>query len=420
MTSQKARILLVDDEESVRETMAAILSREGYEVVATPSGEEALEQVNDGEFDLLLTDLRMEGMSGVDLMAAIRERSPETPSIMLTGYASLDSAIEALREGAYDYLVKPCHVDILKAAVARGVERGTLGRSLRERVEELDAANAELRALSGELEQRVQQATADLSRKVEELAETNRQLEEATRLREAFISVAAHELKTPISSLRLSAQLAERVLKGIDSPEHERLGRQIQTVIEQSVKLARLVEQMLDVSRVKAGRLEIEPQRTDLVPVVRSVVESARNKSNKHTISFESPDSIEAVLDPLRVEQVMVNLIDNAIKYSPNGGPIRVDAAEQDGSVRITVTDSGIGIPSEHRGRIFEQFYQAHAGGSATGMGLGLYISRQIAELHGGSLTAEFPDEGGSRFVVTLPKVAVDEPLVLDAHPGAE
>ena len=206
MTPGKARILLVDDEEGVRETMAAILEREGYEVVSAPSGEEALEHVHDDPFDLLLTDLRMEGMSGVELMAAIRERSPETPSIMLTGYASLDSAIEALREGAYDYLVKPTHVDVLKAAVARGVERGLLARSLHDRVEELDATNAELRALSDELEQRVQRATADLSHKVDELAETNRQLEEATRLREAFISVAAHELKTPISSRRARPQ----------------------------------------------------------------------------------------------------------------------------------------------------------------------------------------------------------------------
>jgi len=404
MSPAKSRILLVDDEESVRETMAAILEREGYEVVSAPSGEDALEYVQGDGFDLLLTDLRMEGMSGVELMSAMRDRSPETPSIMLTGYASLDSAIEALREGAYDYLVKPCHVDVLKAAVARGVERGSLARSLRERVEELDEANAELRALSGELEQRVQQATADLSHKVEELAETNRQLEEATRLRDAFISVAAHELKTPISSLRLSAQLAERVLRQTDTPEQERLQRQIQTVIEQSVKLARLVEQMLDVSRVKAGRLEIEPQQTDLVPLIRSIVEGASPKSEKHQLSFQGPESIEAVIDPLRLEQVLVNLVDNAIKYSPHGGSIHVDASERDGTIHIAVRDHGLGIPPEHRERIFEQFYQAHAGGSAAGMGLGLYISRQIAELHGGTLTAEFPEDGGSQFVLTLPK----------------
>ncbi len=406
MTPGKARILLVDDEEGVRETMAAILEREGYEVVSAPSGEEALEHVHGNAFDLLLTDLRMEGMSGVELMAAIRERSPETPSIMLTGYASLDSAIEALREGAYDYLVKPTHVDVLKAAVARGVERGSLARSLHDRVEELDATNAELRALSDELEQRVHQATADLSHKVDELAETNRQLEEATRLREAFISVAAHELKTPISSLRLSAQLAERVLKQTESPEHERLERQIHTVIDQSVKLARLVEQMLDVSRVKAGRLDLEPQQTDVIPIIRAIVDSARQKSEKHPIAFEAPATLEAVLDPLRVEQVVVNLLDNAIKYSPHGGQIEIVAAERDASVWIAVRDHGLGIPPEHRDRIFEQFYQAHAGGSAAGMGLGLYISRQIAELHGGSLTAEFPDDGGSRFVLLLPKVA--------------
>jgi signal transduction histidine kinase len=406
MTNTKpARILLVDDEESVRETMAAILQRAGYDIVAAPSGEKALEHVNSEQFDLLLTDLRMEGMTGVELMAELRKHSPDTPSIMLTGYASLDSAIEALREGAYDYLVKPCHVDILKAAVARGVERGALARSLRERIEELDAVNDELRAFSDELEQRVDRATADLSHKVEELAETNRQLEEATRLREAFISVAAHELKTPISSLRLSAQLAERVLQQTNTPDQERLSRQIQTVIDQSVKLARLVEQMLDVSRVKAGRLEIQPEPTDLVALIEGIVDHARQKTTKHTISVLAEGPLEANMDPLRIEQVLVNLLDNAIKYSPSGGPIDIQSSQEaDGEVQISVTDNGIGIPLEHRERVFEQFYQAHAGGSAAGMGLGLYISRQIAELHGGTLEAEFPEEGGSRFVLTLPK----------------
>src|SRR4029450_6797495 len=140
----------------------------------------------------------------------------------------------------------------------------------------------------------------------------------------------------------------------------------------------------LDVSRVKAGRLELEPQQTDLVPLIRGVVDSAGQKSEKHPISLKAPAAIEATLDPLRVEQVVVNLVDNAIKYSPHGGKIELEAAERDGSVFIAVRDHGIGIPPEHRDRIFEQFYQAHAGGSAAGMGLGLYISRQIAELHGG------------------------------------
>jgi signal transduction histidine kinase len=398
----KPRILLVDDEESVRETMAAILEREGYDVVSAPSAEDALGVIPGQNFDLLVTDLRMDGMSGVELMAELRERSPDTTSIMLTGYASLDSAIEALREGAYDYLVKPCHVDILKAAVARGVERGTLARSLRERVDELDAANAKLRSFSEQLEQRVEQATGDLSRKVDELAEANRQLEEATRLRDAFISVAAHELKTPISSLRLSAQLAERMLRG-GGDERERLERQVQTIIDQSVKLARLVEQMLDVSRVKAGRLEIEPQKTDLVSLLRGIVDNAERNTPKHSISLRAPRAITASIDPLRLEQVLVNLVDNAVKFSPSGGSIDVEVSKDGRSARIAVTDHGIGIPVEHRDRIFEQFYQAHAGGSAAGMGLGLYISRQIAELHGGSLQAEFPPEGGTRFVVTLP-----------------
>jgi signal transduction histidine kinase len=177
----------------------------------------------------------------------------------------------------------------------------------------------------------------------------------------------------------------------------------VQTIIDPSVKLARLVEQMLDVSRVKAGRLEIEPQKTDLVSLLRGIVDNAERNTPKHSISLRAPRAITASIDPLRLEQVLVNLVDNAVKFSPSGGSIDVEVSKDGRSARIAVTDHGIGIPVEHRDRIFEQFYQAHAGGSAAGMGLGLYISRQIAELHGGSLQAEFPAEGGTRFVVTLP-----------------
>jgi signal transduction histidine kinase len=115
------------------------------------------------------------------------------------------------------------------------------------------------------------------------------------------------------------------------------------------------------------------------------------------------------MLDPLRIEQVLTNLLDNAIKYSPDGGQIHISLSREADNVRLSVRDHGVGVPVEHRGHIFDRFYQAHAGGPLTsmaGMGLGLYISRQIVELHGGSIDAEFPDDGGTRLVVSLPVIS--------------
>jgi len=403
------RLLIVDDEDSVLQTLAAILEQEGYEVVAASNATDALEHIRAERFDLLLTDLRIEGTSGLDLLAALRERSSDTPSVMLTGYASLESAIDALREGAYDYLIKPCHVDELKATVARAIERGALSRALRERLDELNEANAKLKSLSGELQERVDLATAELRQTVDELAEANRRLEEASQVREDFISMAAHELKTPITSLRGSAQLLLRRLGREGALDQETIRRGLGVIEQQSGKLARLVTQMMDLTRMRAGRLDLNLEPIDLARLVADVVANQRIFSEQHSIILEGPEALPVVADSLRIDQVVTNLIDNAIKYSPSGGEIRVEVSRADEHVvQLAVSDQGIGVPSEHRERIFERFYRAHTGSHHAGMGLGLYITQQIVESHGGGIQLESPPEGGTRFVVTLPVDATD------------
>jgi signal transduction histidine kinase len=148
--------------------------------------------------------------------------------------------------------------------------------------------------------------------------------------------------------------------------------------------------------------LECEP--TDLVALVRRAVAAAQARTQRHALQVAAPTSLAAQLDPLRIEQVLANLLDNAIKYSPAGGRIDVRVGLADRSiVRVTVRDRGLGIPPESRARIFEHSYQAHAQSRPSGLGLGLYISRQIIELHGGRITAQFPTDGGTRLVVELP-----------------
>src|SRR6185312_9829242 len=148
-------------------------------------------------------------------------------------------------------------------------------------------------------------------------------------------------------------------------------------------------------------------QRTmDLTELVMEVVTGMQHQSQYHTLHVNSHGQTELRIDPLRLEQVLTNLLDNAIKYSPQGGPIDIDVETVDAEhVRVMVRDRGPGIRPEHRGHIFERFYQAGADAEhAAGMGLGLYISREIVELHGGTIHAEFPEDGGARFVITLPR----------------
>ncbi len=229
--------------------------------------------------------------------------------------------------------------------------------------------------------------------------------EAAVRSRDEFLSVAAHELRTPVTSLRGFAQTLTRQADHTGTLAPERMLNALTHIDVQSRKLTNLVNQLLDISRIKAGRLTLERKPTDLYILVRDVIELARANTQRHTITLHPELPVRAYVDPLRIEQVITNLIDNAIKYSSDG-TIAVTITQLNGDlIQITVADQGIGIPVKRRERLFERFYQAHTDGFAdsSGMGLGLYISRQIVELHGGTIEAEFPAEGGTRFVINLP-----------------
>ena len=230
------------------------------------------------------------------------------------------------------------------------------------------------------------------------------QTKEAVNLRNEFLSVAAHELKTPMTALRGSVQLLLRLQEKRGSIDEDRLRERLTVINDQSVKISRLVDRLLDVSRIEAGRLIVDRAPTDLVALIRDVAAAAQARSDRHQISVQSDEPVVASVDALRLEQVVTNLVDNALKYSPNGGLIELAVTHPAGEqVLITVTDHGIGIPPDHRAQIFDRFFQAHPSQYFGGMGLGLYISRQIVDLHGGSLEAEFPESGGTRFVLRLP-----------------
>jgi signal transduction histidine kinase len=178
----------------------------------------------------------------------------------------------------------------------------------------------------------------------------------------------------------------------------------LRTIGSQADKLGQLVAQLLDVSRIDSGKLVIEPKPADLAELVNEVASLMDSSlSERHTIHLDVPASLGCTIDPLRIEQVLTNLIDNAMKYTPDGSPIevalRVDGA---GGLELSVRDYGPGIPPEKRAQIFERYFQAQADGGRMGLGLGLYLCRTIVELHGGTISAEFPSDGGTRFVIRL------------------
>jgi signal transduction histidine kinase len=223
--------------------------------------------------------------------------------------------------------------------------------------------------------------------------------------RDEFIAVAAHELKTPITSLRLAVQLLRREAERGTTRDDTKLRDSLRTIESQSQRLGRLVTELLETVRLRAGRMELDSRQTDVVDLVSKAVRDAQATTSRHKISLTAPARLRTRVDALRFVQVVSNLLDNAIKFSPSGGPIDVElsSAKRDRPPRLVVRDHGVGIPPDDRPHVFERFYQSQSGDQRGGLGLGLYVSRQIVELHGGRIEAEFPDDGGTRMVVSLP-----------------
>ena len=386
------RLLVVDDEESITLTVSEVLRLEGYGVDVASSGREAVRRLSEGGYDLVLTDLHMEDGDGMSVLEEVKRTSPLTITIVLTGFAALETAIGALRHGAYDYLTKPCMIEELKHTVRRGLEHRRLMLAERE-------ARAGLEQLNRELERRVEERTAELRR-------VNEELREANRAKDVFLATLSHELRTPLTPvlgwvnlLRSGGRNADAALvsQGLDA-------------IERNARLqARLVDDLLDISRIVSGKLRIDWELVDVCAVVESAVETARAEAAQRRVevSAEARDCPLPVRGTaVRLQQIVSNLLSNAVKFTPDGGRVSLRVWREGGEARLVVEDTGVGIAPEFLPHVFDRFRQAD--GSTTrqygGLGLGLAIVRALTELHGGWVRAESEGLGrGSRFTLAIP-----------------
>lgn len=229
--------------------------------------------------------------------------------------------------------------------------------------------------------------------------------ENAVRVRDAFFSIAAHELRTPLTTLLGRSQMLQRWLDQ-PAPANERSRRTIQIIVAQAQRLNRMITALLDVSRIQTGRFSIDPTPMDLTDLARRVVDESQLTIVDRTITLHTPDAPLAINgDEVRLEQMLQNLIGNAIKYSPNGGPIEVRLSRQDGQALLTVSDEGIGISEAAQRQLFRRFYRAENAEAygISGMGIGLFVVKEIAELHGGEVSVRSAEGQGSAFSVRLP-----------------
>jgi signal transduction histidine kinase len=229
------------------------------------------------------------------------------------------------------------------------------------------------------------------------------------------LAVAAHELRTPAAALSGYAQLCLRqYAQGTILPP-ERVHEVLRQIDSQATRMAAMVDRLLDAASVDAGKLSVQPAEADMRDLVSTVVSLARSAAPDRTISWRASRGIPVKVDPLRIEQVLSNLIDNALKFSPQDAPVQISLrTRRPDRLVLSIRDHGVGVPADLRAHIFDRFAQAHRHQLPGGLGLGLYLSRHIVEQHGGRLTADYPRDGGAKFIVELP-ILTAEPIA-SAH----
>jgi signal transduction histidine kinase len=386
-TVSRARILLADDNADMRDYLRRLLGRR-YELQAVADGQAALELIRSSPPDLVLADVMMPRLDGFGLVAAIRaeERTRTLPVILLSARAAEESRIEGLTAGADEYLTKPFSARELLARISSQLELSQLRRE----------AEQALRSRGAQIE------------------ESRAALKEADRRKDEFLATLAHELRNPLAPIRNSLHILR--LAASDSQTTERVREMMERQVNHMV---RLVDDLLEVSRITRGKIELRKEQLELATVVQSALETSKPlvDAARHKLTVNLPaEPLILHADPVRLAQVLANLLNNAAKYTPEGGQIWLTAGSTGSDAVVSVRDSGTGIPAEMLPKVFDLFMQVDQTYSRAqgGLGIGLTLVSSLVSLHGGTVEARSEGLGrGSEFVVRLPLLA--ERLELDA-----
>jgi signal transduction histidine kinase len=376
----RPRVLVADDNADMRDQLARLL-RERFEVKVAADGEDALAAMDGFRPDVIISDVIMPRLDGLGLLKQLRS-NPHTapiPLILLSAQAGEECRIQALAQGADDYLVKPVAAGELIARATAQVE----SMHLRRQIEPMSATVA---AFSPAVTVRDRDAEA---------------LRRLDRLKDAFLASLSHELHTPLNAV---VGWTKMLLDGTVSESLHR--RMLESIYRHARDQEQLIEDLLDVSRIVQGQLRLDPKPLRAMGVVRGALESIESRARVKRIAIEvaGDESVELVADGDRLRQVIWNLLSNAIKFTPDGGRVLISVGASERSVIFEVQDTGIGIEPEMLPHIFERFWQGESSSARAQQGLGLALVRYLVELHGGAVAVVSDGaEKGSRFIIALP-----------------
>ncbi|NMY36411.1 MULTISPECIES: hybrid sensor histidine kinase/response regulator [unclassified Pseudomonas] len=387
----QAKLLIVDDLPENLLALEALIKREDRTVYKALSADEALSLLLQHEFALAILDVQMPGMNGFELAEMMRgtEKTKNIPIVFVSAAGrEMNYAFKGYESGAVDFLHKPLDIHAVKSKVNVFVDLYRQRKAVKQQVEALEQSRREQEVLLAQLQV------------------TQGELEHAVRMRDDFMSIVSHEVRTPLNGLILETQLRKMHLARDNAAAFtldkmqamvERDERQIQSLI-------RLIEDMLDVSRIRTGKLSIRPSQFDLSRLVSTLVETfaPQISAAQSSVNLRVDCPVVGLWDEFRIEQVVSNLLTNALRYGAKS-PIDVSVYVEGQNAIVEVRDQGIGISEENQQRIFQQFERVSAKHAVAGLGLGLFISEQIVAAHGGKITVQSALGEGAVFRVSLP-----------------
>jgi signal transduction histidine kinase len=391
LSTIEAKLLIVDDLPENLLALDALIRGERRQVFQATSGEEALGLLLQHEFALAILDVQMPDMNGFELAELMRgtEKTKHIPIVFVSAAGrEMNYAFTGYESGAVDFLQKPLDIQAVQSKVTVFVELFRQRQAINEQVIALEKSRKEQEIL------------------LSELRAAQNELQHAVRMRDDFMSIVSHELRTPLNGLVLETQLRKlRLNKGDTSAfTPDKLKAMTERDERQINSLVRLIEDMLDVSRIRTGKLSIRPTRFDLAALVGRVLEnySAQIAAAGCEVTLSAAEPVTGLWDEFRIEQVVVNLLTNALRYGAKK-PVDLRVRATPEGACIEVQDHGIGISVPDLARIFQQFERVSSNEVTQGLGLGLYITEQIVASHQGTIEVESHPGQGSLFRVYLP-----------------
>ena len=375
-------IIVVEDDKGARVTLCGLLEDAGYEVLGVGIGAKARKAIQAKPFDVVVTDIRLPDVGGMEILELAKEINPDAAVIMMTGYASVETAIDAVNQGAYAYFVKPVNPDELKTTIANALRQQRLAQENKRLVDSLQSSN-------------------------KLLFEANEELKKATHAKSEFMANMSHELRTPLNAI---IGFSELLLDEVTGHINEEQKQSLNDILSSGKHLLGLINDILDLSKIESNKMDLKLRNLSLPVLIESLrrVMMPILAPKKQSLEVSVEEGLSTIYaDKDKVKQVLLNLLSNSTRFTPDGGKLRVEAIRDNSWCRVSVVDNGIGIRRGDSEKIFEPFCQLDNPpvDARGGTGLGLTIARQIIERHGGRIWVESDYGKGSRFTFTIPLI---------------